>query len=118
MHFICNQVVTVGAGVRFLMGQVTCSDREELRRLMARNSFSEEEASARIRSQMPLAMKAKRSDVVVDNNGSKGDLEAAAVKAYLDITARRSYTPNLSSIILALPLAATVSIVRMIASKL
>lgn len=41
----------------------------QLSRLMARNSFSKEEAEARIRSQMPLSEKAAMADAVIDNNG-------------------------------------------------
>ncbi|WP_181884568.1 dephospho-CoA kinase [Neobacillus piezotolerans] len=40
----------------------------QLSRLMARNSFSKEEAEARIRSQMPLSEKAALADAVIDNN--------------------------------------------------
>ncbi len=46
-------------------------DKEvQLARLMARNSFSEEEAEARIQSQMPLSVKAELADACIDNNGS------------------------------------------------
>ncbi|WP_053367361.1 dephospho-CoA kinase [Bacillus sp. FJAT-27245] len=45
-------------------------DRDtQLSRLMARNSFSKEEAEARIGSQMPLSEKAAMADAVIDNNG-------------------------------------------------
>lgn len=42
----------------------------QLKRLMDRNGFTEEEAKARIRSQMPLREKLKMSDGVIDNNGT------------------------------------------------
>ncbi|WP_409270883.1 dephospho-CoA kinase [Neobacillus sp. SCS-31] len=49
-------------------------DRDtQLSRLMARNSFSKEEAEARIRSQMPLSEKADMADAVIDNNGDIGE---------------------------------------------
>ncbi|MED3622708.1 dephospho-CoA kinase [Neobacillus thermocopriae] len=42
----------------------------QLKRLMARNQLTVEEAKARIHSQMPLAEKIKLADAVIDNNGS------------------------------------------------
>lgn len=42
----------------------------ELQRLMARNHYSKEAASARIAAQMPLKEKIRRADRVIDNNGS------------------------------------------------
>lgn len=47
----------------------------QLRRLMARNQLSREEACARIRSQMPLKDKKALADAVIDNNGSIEDTE-------------------------------------------
>ncbi|KQC46774.1 dephospho-CoA kinase [Geobacillus sp. Sah69] len=49
---------------------VYVDDDVQLRRLMARNGFTEEEALARIRSQWPMAEKVKRADAVIDNNGT------------------------------------------------
>jgi dephospho-CoA kinase len=40
----------------------------QIKRLMARNDLSYDEAMARIRSQMDLAEKAKLADVIIDNN--------------------------------------------------
>ncbi|MED2796304.1 dephospho-CoA kinase [Bacillus thuringiensis] len=42
----------------------------QLERLMKRNGFSEEEATARIQSQMPLAEKVKNADEVINNDGT------------------------------------------------
>ena len=47
----------------------------ELRRLMARDGFSEEEARRRIASQMPLSEKVKVADYVIDNSGSRAETE-------------------------------------------
>ncbi|ARA98842.1 MULTISPECIES: dephospho-CoA kinase [Geobacillus] len=49
---------------------VYVDDDVQLRRLMARNGFTEEEAIARIRAQWPLEEKVKRADAVIDNNGT------------------------------------------------
>ena len=48
---------------------VVCSEDQQLSRLMQRDRLSLEQAQARIRSQMPLAEKAARADVVLDNSG-------------------------------------------------
>ncbi|MEQ2526976.1 dephospho-CoA kinase [Robertmurraya yapensis] len=45
----------------------------QLQRLMERNGFSEEEALARIKSQMPLKDKVQLSYAVIDNNGTIED---------------------------------------------
>lgn len=49
---------------------VTVSEEVQLKRLMERNHFSEEEAKSRISSQLPLSVKEQGADVVIDNNGS------------------------------------------------
>lgn len=45
-------------------------------RLMERNGLTEPEADSRISSQMPLLTKKDRSDFVMDNSGTRGDLYA------------------------------------------
>lgn len=52
---------------------VYVDDEVQLKRLMERNNFTEEEAIARIRSQMPLSEKRALADEIIDNNGSIGD---------------------------------------------
>lgn len=49
------------------------SEDVQLKRLMERDGSSKEEATERIRSQMPLKEKKDYADAVVDNNGSRGD---------------------------------------------
>ncbi|MBT2645071.1 dephospho-CoA kinase [Bacillus sp. ISL-41] len=49
---------------------VYVDEQTQLERLMKRNGFSEEEASARIQSQMPLKDKVSLADAVIDNSGS------------------------------------------------
>lgn len=44
-------------------------------RLMARNSYSQDEADARINSQLSIAEKEKGADAVIDNNGSLEETE-------------------------------------------
>jgi dephospho-CoA kinase len=47
---------------------VSCSESQQLERLMQRNNLTLEQAQARINSQMPLAEKVTRADVVLDNS--------------------------------------------------
>jgi dephospho-CoA kinase len=49
---------------------VYVDEQTQLERLMKRNGFSEEEASARIKSQMPLKDKVSLADAVINNSGS------------------------------------------------
>ncbi|GGJ72428.1 dephospho-CoA kinase [Anoxybacillus voinovskiensis] len=49
---------------------VYVDDAIQLERLMKRNGFSQEEALARIHSQMPLSEKKVYADAVIDNNGT------------------------------------------------
>ena len=48
---------------------VTCPLGHQRQRLIARNGLSPEQAQARIDSQMPLAEKVSRADLVIDNAG-------------------------------------------------
>lgn len=45
----------------------------QLKRLMERNGYTEEEARQRIDSQMPAKEKAALADAVIDNNGTKAE---------------------------------------------
>ncbi len=60
---------------------VTVSAPEDVRyaRVKARNNWSREEFLARDRAQLPLTEKEKLADLVIENTGSKEDLEAAVV---------------------------------------
>jgi dephospho-CoA kinase len=53
---------------------VTCPPELEIQRLISRDHLSPADAAARIASQMPLVEKAKRADVVIDNQGSRATL--------------------------------------------
>ncbi len=46
---------------------VTCGKQQQLERLIQRNNLTLEQAEARIKSQMPLAEKVERADIVLDN---------------------------------------------------
>lgn len=49
---------------------VSVTEENQLKRLMERNSLTEEEAKARISSQLPLSVKEKGADAIVSNNRS------------------------------------------------
>ncbi|HYB70426.1 MAG TPA: dephospho-CoA kinase [Candidatus Bathyarchaeia archaeon] len=61
---------------------VTTDPATQLRRLMARDGCSEEAARARTASQMPLAVKARYADYVVDNSGTPEQTEARVREVY------------------------------------
>jgi dephospho-CoA kinase len=60
---------------------VICDEEQQLRRLMDRDGFSEEEARARLRAQPPIAPKLPLVDEVIDNSGTleatRAQVEAA-----------------------------------------
>jgi dephospho-CoA kinase len=49
---------------------VYCDPKDQLQRLKVRNKLTEEEASSRIASQMPIKDKVSRATHVIDNSGS------------------------------------------------
>lgn len=73
---------------------VVADEETQLARLMARDGLSREEALRRIRSQMPLAEKARLADYVIDNSGDRETTEAqvrrvhAALLADLEVRRR------------------------------
>ncbi|GAB5588264.1 Dephospho-CoA kinase cab5 [Umbelopsis nana] len=85
---------------------VYCSEGLQLQRIMKRDNMSEEAATQRIRSQMPLSEKVKLADIVLDNSSDLNQLKLQV----RDLTAR--LTPSISSWLLgwiAPPVALAVS---------
>ena len=66
---ICDQVIVVAA-----------PEPVVLTRLMARNGLSEADARARMMSQLPLAEKVQRADVVIDNGENVDKTRTAVLK--------------------------------------
>jgi dephospho-CoA kinase len=60
---------------------VVCRPEQQLSRLMQRDHLTQQEAQARIDSQMPMAEKCDRADVVLDNSGSLPALYAQIDRA-------------------------------------
>jgi dephospho-CoA kinase len=61
---------------------VTTDPATQLHRLMARDGSTEEAARARTASQMPLAVKARAADYVIDNSGTREATEARVREVY------------------------------------
>ena len=53
---------------------VTCSQKQQLKRLIERNQLTLEQAQARISSQMPLTEKIKQANIVLDNSSNQEEL--------------------------------------------
>lgn len=72
-------LVESGLHLRFdRMVVVHCSEQEQLRRLMARDSLSQSEARARLAAQMPLAEKRRFAHLEIDSSGRPEDTDASA----------------------------------------
>ena len=64
---------------------VVCSEEIQKQRIQARNQWSEIEISNRLRNQLPLAVKVKKADYVIENNGSLQDLKVEVEKLLLQL---------------------------------
>ncbi len=64
---------------------VYADPEQQIERLMARNSFTREQALARIRSQMPLSEKRAQADYVIDNTGSRERTAEQAREVFLKL---------------------------------
>jgi len=56
--------------------------KEQIKRLIKRNNFSKDEASQRIKSQMPMKEKVKMADYIIDNNNSLDKTKKQVVKIW------------------------------------
>lgn len=61
---------------------VYAGEEQQLMRLRRRDGFSEDQALARIRSQMPLGKKRVFADFVIDNTGTREDTERQAREVF------------------------------------
>lgn len=59
----------------------------ELQRLVTREQIPEDEARQRVASQMPVALKAKFADYVIDNSGTRAQTEARVHEVYASLLA-------------------------------
>ena len=68
---------------KYIVSTIVCiktSDERQLQWLMSRNGYSEEEALQRIKSQLPVEEKARRSHFVIDNCKDKTYLKEETFK--------------------------------------
>jgi len=65
---------------------VYCNEANQLKRLMARDNMSEEDAMSRIRSQIPVEEKRRYADHVIDNNGTKKETKRQVLKLYQELS--------------------------------
>ncbi|XP_076435844.1 dephospho-CoA kinase domain-containing protein-like [Babylonia areolata] len=72
---------------------VSCTEGQQLQRLMARNQFSREEAESRINSQMPLMEKRRLASYVVDNSGTREMTEKQVLDLYNKFRHSRAHWP-------------------------
>jgi dephospho-CoA kinase len=61
-----------------------------LKRLMKRNSLSQEEAKSRLASQMDIEKKKKKADIVIDNKGDLDELKTQVDQVYRDLLSENS----------------------------
>jgi dephospho-CoA kinase len=61
---------------------ILCSEEQELARLIARNSLSEEEAQARLRAQPPIEPKLTLVDEVIDNGNTRAETKRQVKAAF------------------------------------
>jgi dephospho-CoA kinase len=83
---------------------VIADEATQIARLMARDGIDRDEALRKIKSQMPLAEKAKLADHVIDNSGDCTTTEAQVVKVHESLMAELEASGRLAG--RALPLAA------------
>ena len=68
---------------------VTVAPETQLARLMARDGAGEEDAKARIASQIPLEEKVALADWTIDNNGDEASTRAAVLALHEKLLARQ-----------------------------
>nr|KAG5705171.1 hypothetical protein BaRGS_030888 [Batillaria attramentaria] len=72
---------------------VSCTDGQQLQRLMARNGFTREEAQMRIDAQMPMTEKCRLATFIVDNSGTQEMTEKQILDLYHKFRRSRAHWP-------------------------
>jgi dephospho-CoA kinase len=67
---------------------VYLSPEEQIRRLMARNGFTREEAERRLAAQMPIGEKVTHADIVIRNEGSVEETARAVSRVWGELRRR------------------------------
>lgn len=71
---------------------VASTPETQLRRLVEQRGMSREDAQARIAAQAPLSAKLAVADIVIDNDGELGALDARVRQVWTDLRARAGRT--------------------------
>lgn len=58
-----------------LVVMVTCTPENQIKRIKARNSWSDEEIRKRLAAQLPLSIKESRAHVLINNDSDKAQLQ-------------------------------------------
>ncbi|KAF8167239.1 dephospho-CoA kinase [Crassisporium funariophilum] len=77
-YCVMDVPLLIEGGLWQLVGSVVvvyCSEELQLQRLILRDNSSREEATSRLSSQLPISKKMAYADIVIDNSGSKQELE-------------------------------------------
>jgi dephospho-CoA kinase len=69
---------------------VTCNPSLQISRLMSRDGLTQEEAQARISSQMPIEEKLKLADYTIDTSGTLRQTQDQVEAIYRDLLVKRS----------------------------
>lgn len=71
---------------------ISANEEIRLKRLMARNNLTKEDARKRIEAQDSEMEKIRKSDFVINNNGGKEELKTSVIKVINEIKYRYFYT--------------------------
>ena len=69
---------------------ITCSEKTQIERMRSRNGYAEDEALARLSSQLPLSEKEKMATVIIQNEGTFDDLKNE-IEKYILTKTRKSH---------------------------
>jgi dephospho-CoA kinase len=67
---------------------VYITPEEQIRRVMARDGFSREEAERRLGAQMPIEEKLRWADIVIRNGGSPEETRRAVCMVWMELNIR------------------------------
>ena len=67
---------------------VYITPEEQIRRVMARDGFSREEAERRLAAQMPIDEKLRWADIVIHNGGSPEETRKEVCRVWMELTIR------------------------------
>jgi dephospho-CoA kinase len=73
---------------------VMISADEQICRLIARNNLTQDEAEARLGSQMPINDKISLADIVIDNRGTIGETQKKAEEVWHELLRREKLKSN------------------------